>query len=91
LVCEHIVLKDFEKFSKFPELQGLKVWIFVKIHFTESNISQFKFKLEQKLKHKFEANIISYNLPMKIKIVGQSSRSPNVTLRANFIAKVPST
>jgi hypothetical protein len=76
LMRGQIVLKDFEKFSKLPKLQGLKVWIFGKIHCTESIISQLLFKLEQKLKHNFEANIIRCNLPMKIKISGQSSRSP---------------
>jgi hypothetical protein len=65
-----IFKKDFEKFSKLPKLQGLRVWIFGKIHFTESNISQLLFKLEQKLKYNLEANIISYNLPMKIKKFG---------------------
>ena len=80
---DKIVEKNFGKFSKLPMLQALKVWIFVKIHFTESNISQLLVKLEQKLKHNYEAYIISYNLPMKIKTVDQSSRSPNC------IAKVP--
>jgi len=36
-------------------------------------------QVREKLKHNFEANIISYNLLMKIKTVGQISRSPYVT------------
>jgi hypothetical protein len=68
LVRGQIVEKDFEKFSKLPKLQGLKVWIFGKIPFMESIISQLLFKVEQKFKHNFVANIISYNLPMKIKL-----------------------
>jgi hypothetical protein len=85
LVHGQIALKDFEKFSKLPQLQGLKVWIFGKICFTESNISTILFKLEQKLEYKYEDNYISYNLPMVIKVVGQSSRSPNLTSKANFV------
>jgi len=37
---------------------------------------------------KFEDNSKSCNLPMKIEIVDQSSRSPNLTSTANFIAQV---
>jgi hypothetical protein len=45
-------LEGFKKFLKLPKLQGFKVWIFGKIQFTESNISNALFKLEQNLEYK---------------------------------------
>jgi len=45
-----------------------EVGIFGKIHFTESNISHSaSIQVRAKLGYNFEANITSYNLPMKIK------------------------